>query len=156
MPSWLADPPARPSKLAGEPTPLDLESLAGSAELPQWLDDLSDRVDRDAGVIPADVAMPTAESPVEARGAEVEDIVEVQDISPVQVTDVVETAAIAAPVIVPSEPMPEPKKEPVPVLRPLPETKGEIAPEPRRRWTYLLYLLAVVVIVALAAWLIWG
>src|SRR5690242_20750 len=57
MPSWLAEPPARPSKLAGDPTPLELQTLAGSTELPRWLDDLSVRVDRDAGVIPEDATV---------------------------------------------------------------------------------------------------
>jgi len=156
MPPWLAEPPARPSKLAGEPTPLDLQTLAGSAVLPRWLDDLSNRVGRDAGMIPPDETMPTAESPVESQVSVVEETIEEPDIPPIQVTDVVEAAAIAAPPVIPKEPMPEPKKEPLPVLKPLPETKAEISPEPRSRSTYLLYALVIVVVVTLAAWLIWG
>jgi hypothetical protein len=152
MPPWLAEPPARPSKLAGEPTPLDLHTLAGTAELPQWLGDLSNRVDRDAGVISPDEVDP----PVEAQVPTVEEIVEEQEIPPVLATDVVEAAAIAAPTVVPSEPLPGPKKESVAGPRPLSETKVELTPEPRSRSTYLLLVLAMVVVVALAAWLIWG
>ena len=152
MPPWLAEPPGRPSKLAGDPTPLDLQSLAGSGELPRWLDDLSVRVDRDAGVIPPDEIVPV----VEAQDSAVEIIAEAQDEVLDQTTDAVEVAAIATPIVVPTEPMPEPQKEAVPVPRPLPEAKVEIAPEPRPRSTYLLYLLAVIVIAALAAWLILG
>jgi hypothetical protein len=152
MPPWLAEPPARPSKLAGEPTPLDLHTLAGTAELPKWLDDLSNRVDRDAGVAPPEDVAP----PVEAQVPAVEEIVEKQDIPLVQATDVVGATAIAAPAAVPQEPMLEPKKEALPVPSSLPETRAEIAPEPRSRWSYLLYALLIVAVVALAAWLIWG
>jgi hypothetical protein len=152
MPPWLAEPPARPSKLAGEPTPLDLKSLAGSAELPKWLDELSGRIDRDAGVTPPNEVDPPLDRPVPA----VEETVEEQEIPPVRSTEVVEATAIAAPATVQSEPTPEPKKESVAVPKPLSETKVEVTPEPRSRSTYLLLVLAMVVVVALAAWLIWG
>jgi hypothetical protein len=156
MPPWLAEPPTRPGKLAGDPTPLDLQSLAGSAELPQWLGDLSDRVDRDSGVTPPDEVIPIAEPPVAEQRPPAKETVDVQDASSVQAEDVVEAAAIVEPIAITSEPKPEPQSDFVPLPRPLPEASVEIAPEPRPRSTYLLYLLVVVVIAALAAWLILG
>jgi hypothetical protein len=152
MPPWLAEPPSRPSKLAGDPTPLDLQTLAGSTELPRWLGDLSVRVDRDAGVILQDKNVPA----VAAQDSAIEEIAEVHETLADQTTEAIEAGAIAAPVVAPIEPKPEPKREAPPVPRPLPEAKVDIAPERRPLSTYLLYLLVVVVIAALAAWLIWG
>jgi hypothetical protein len=126
MPSWLATPPSRSVKLAGEPTPINLDALAGSSQLPQWLIELSARVEEKMPVSPAGIAS----SPESSEANVAESL----------------------------EPVPEAMSRPQPVAAPVAAiqvTEPSALVESRSRSTYALYVLAVIVVVALAAWLIW-
>lgn len=138
MPSWLATPPTRPARFADEPMPLDLASLGESAELPEWLEALSRRVDPGSGAaLPVDeeavVEMP-AELPVEPADTPIAVVESTPDES-----NVVNTIA-----------------KPDESIAVVSEAKENAASEPRPIATYLLYGLLVVVIAALIVWLIWG
>ena len=131
LPSWLETPPSRPVKPAGEPTPIDPGALVAGMQLPQWLQDLSDRVTSDD--VPGEQVAAVA-------------LEDDEDIAPV-------------PVERPVEPVPEPSVVVAPpVEQPPSESRQPVTatPESRRIGMYLRYALVVIVIVALAAWLIWG
>lgn len=135
LPAWLAAPPSKPVKPAGEPTPIDLSTLAGDTQLPQWLQDLSERVERGEGPVegageraPLEQAVVAAAEPPDAREMSSEPVHE-------------------PPVVVP------PPVEATPVE---PPQAVVVTPEPRQNGVYLLTVLAVIVIAALAAWLIWA
>lgn len=135
LPSWLETPPSRPVKLAGEPAPIDLGTIATGVQIPQWLQDIAVRVDQ--GEPPDDDA---------GEGAPQDQVVA----DPVEQPDVAD---------MPAEPAPEPPViVPPPVeARPAESLQSDaVTPEARPPGVYILIALAVIIIAVLAAWLIWA
>ena len=135
LPSWLEAPPSRPWKPTGEPTPIDLDALGADVQLPTWLQDLSGRVGR-GETTPDDVKEDDATQ--EQAIAEPAERLDTTEIKPEPVP---ESPVVVAP---PAEAKPDEPTHPV------------VTPEPRQIGVYVLYALAVIVVAALAAWLIWA